>query len=306
MKKRVLFVVSVLLMVVLISAVFVGCKSAAEKEAEYYAEVGQSLNETTATLENLMNIMLGKNWTSSFAYAKTTYKFENSRGSETQKGWVSSIKENDKEIKNEQVVDFMIFDVNYTDSQNYTIKTSVYNQVTRAEYVKVTDIVKYRDKFTVAETLEYTLTNGVASGELKDGFNPIEYMIANAVKEDLLANGISASDNFRIYTHFMRINTRMVYDGEGNLITKAINDSAESKYWTGYDADIAYDWEKVYSMDNNRLTVLYSKGKQRIDSFEIYNEKILSYYTEKDKVNKQLVLKADVVEFEEMVVDFEY
>lgn len=297
MKKRVLFVVSVLLMVVLISAVFVGCKSEAEKEAEYYAEVEQSLNETTATLENLMNIMLGKNWTSSFAYAKTTYSKEITRGSTSVEGWPDD---------NEQVVNFMIFDINYTDSQNYTIKTSVYNQVTRADYVKVTDIVKYRDKFTVAETLEYTLTNGVASGELKDGFNPIEYMIANAVKEELLANGISASDNFRIYTHFMRINTRMVYDGEGNLVTKAMNDSAESKYWTGYDADIAYDWEKVYSMDNNRLTVLYSKGKQRINSFEIYNEKILAYYAEKDKVNKELVLKADVVEFEEMVVDFEY
>ena len=59
-------------------------------------------------------------------------------------------------------------------------------------------------------------------------------------------------------------------------------------------------------MTNNRLTVLYSKGKNRINQLEIYNENILAYYTEKDKVDTSLVLKADVVGFSEMVVKFEY
>ena len=59
-------------------------------------------------------------------------------------------------------------------------------------------------------------------------------------------------------------------------------------------------------MDNNRLTVLYTKGSQKVDSVEIYNENILAYYTENNKVDKSLVLKADVVAFEEMVVEFDY
>lgn len=59
-------------------------------------------------------------------------------------------------------------------------------------------------------------------------------------------------------------------------------------------------------MNNNRLTVLYSKGKNRINSLEIYNENIISYFTKNNNVDKSLVLKADVIAYTEMVVEFKY
>ena len=90
------------------------------------------------------------------------------------------------------------------------------------------------------------------------------------------------------------------------MISRAFNDESNKAYWSNYGEDISYNWDNVYGMDNNRLTVLYSKGKNRINSLEIYNEEIISYYTKKDKVNPQLVLKADVVRYHEMVVEFEY
>ena len=114
------------------------------------------------------------------------------------------------------------------------------------------------------------------------------------------------NDSFKLSNRFMRIETRAVYDSNGNVVTRDANAAAEKKYWTGYGEDISYDWNQVYSMDNDRLTVLYTKKNQQVDSLEIYNEDVLSYYTQNNDVDKSLVLKADVIGFAEMVVEFDY
>lgn len=305
MKKKLILIVSVLLIVSVFVTAFVGCKSDEEKENEYYTENVAAVKENSAKLTTLMDKVFGKSWTASFVYAYTTYSKEITRGSKESAGWPDD---------NEQVVNFMAFDIDYTDSQNYTIKTIVFKETSRENYVKNIDSKKYREKFEQVKTLEYSLTNGVASGELNEGFNPIDFIMANTNEEEINANALTASDNFRLYlndsfklsNHFMRIETRAVYDGSGNTITRDQNVAEEHAYWSGYGEDISYKWDKVYGMDNNRLTVLYTKGNQTIDSVEIYNENILAYYTENNKVDKSLVLKADVIAFEEMVVEFNY
>lgn len=305
MKKKLILIVSVLLIVSVFVTAFAGCKSDEEKENEYYTENVAAVKENSAKLTNLMDKVFGKSWTTSFVYAYTTYSKEITRGSKESAGWPDD---------NEQVVNFMAFDIDYTDSQNYTIKTIVFKETSRDNYVKNIDSKKYREKFEQVKTLEYSLTNGVASGELNEGFNPIDFLMANTNEENINANALTASDNFRLYlndsfklsNHFMRIETRAVYDGAGKTITRDQNVAEEYAYWSGYGEDISYKWDNVYGMDNNRLTVLYTKGNQTVDSVEIYNEDILAYYTQNNKVDKSLVLKADVVAFEEMVVEFNY
>lgn len=305
MKKKFVLIVSLLLTVCILMTVFVGCKSDAEKEKEYYAENDAAVKEHTATLTTLMDKVFATAWKSSFVYARTYYSKEITRGSTSVKGWPDD---------NTEMTAFMAFDVEYTDANNYTIKTTVFKDVKREDYVKHIDNKNYREKFDIEKTLEYVVADGQPTGELENGFNPILFIMENIDAEYILANGITASDNMRFYLNdsfklsnrFMRIETRVVYDGNGNVITRDDNAEAGKKYWTGYGEDISYKWSDVYSMDNDRLTVLYTKKSQKVDSVEIYNEDILAYYTQNNDVDKSLVLKADVVSFEEMVVEFDY
>ncbi len=319
MKKKLILIISVIMIASVLCAAFSGCKSAEEKEKDYYANVGEDLTKCTDKLQSLTDDVFNKSWKSTFILAMTYYMAEVEvekigddgkpvkvkekvpnpivRGSKNKKGWPKDA---------DQYVTFMEFSVSYKNKDNYTVKTTVFKDVERSYYVNNIGSKKYKTKFTVEKELEYKMENAVESGELNDGINPIELIAYSTDKEDLKSTGISASDNFRIYTHFMRIESRIVFDSEGNSVTRQINDDNAKKYWKGYGEDISYNWDNVYGMTNNRLTVLYSKGKNRINQLEIYNENILAYYTEKDKVDTSLVLKADVVGFSEMVVKFEY
>ena len=306
-KKKFLFVTSILLLVVMTCCLFAGCKSAEEKEKAHYDKVAAAVNKTVGTLDTLTGELFNRAWTANFMFAYTYYGIEEngaitpntvSRGDENTAGWKSGSKE---------FVHFIYFEVDYNNSKNYTIKSTAFEDTDRKTYYKNKDKVKkYEKKFKILEKLEYKVEEEVVSGELADGINPLFIINAYTNKEAITDNGISASDNFRIYTHFMRIESRQVYDENGKTITREQNDESQKAYWTGYGEDISYKWDKVYGMTNNRLTVLYSKGKKRINQLEIYNENVLAYYTKNNKVDTSLVLKADVVAYTEMVVEFDY
>ena len=307
-KKRILFITSIVLLVVMACCMFAGCKSAAEKEKAYWEKVDKAVTKNVGTLTTLTDKLLGRAWSASFMYAYTYYGIEKdgvitpntvTRGDKNNKGW---------QDKSSEFVHFMYFEVNYKDKDNYTIKTTTFKDTDRKTYYANKDKPKkFGKKFTKLEDLTYELKDGVESGKLPEDnqLNPIEIIKAYTDKEYITENGISASDNFRIYTHFMRIESRQVYSAEG-VVTKALNEDSKKAYWTGYGEDISYNWDKVLGMTNNRLTVLYSKGKSKINQLEIYNENIISYYTKNNKVDTSLVLKADVIAYDEMVVKFEY
>ncbi|MDE5653991.1 MAG: hypothetical protein K2I46_00090 [Clostridia bacterium] len=305
-KKKFLLITSILLLAVITCCLFAGCKSAEEKEKEYYEKVETAVKKTVGTLDSLTDVLFTKGWTASFMYAYTYYGIEEdgaikpntvTRGDENTKGWLKGSSE---------FVHFMYFEVDYTNESNYKIKTTTFKDTDRKTYYNNKDKVKnFEKKFKILDKLTYEVKDGVASGSLAEGVNPLSIIKIYTDKEIITQNGISASDNFRIYTHFMRIEFRQVYDKDGIVVTKEQNDEKKD-YWSGYGEDISYNWKNVYGMTNNRLTVLYSKGKSRINQLEIYNERVLSYYTEKDKVDTSLVLKADVVAYDEMVVKFEY
>lgn len=308
-KKKFLLITSILLLVAMTCCLFVGCKSAEEKENEHYDKTAQSVEKSVTTLNSLSEELFNKAWKANFMYAYTYYRKTNddgtfvndciTRGDENNAGWPSGSKE---------YVHFMYFEIDYTNVDNYTIKTTTFEDADRKTYYNNKDKVKkYEDKFTVLDKLTFEVKDGaVVSEGLADGFNPLFVIKVSTDGATISDFGISASDNFRIYTHFMRIESRQVYDKDGEVITRAINDEADKAYWSNYGEDISYNWDNVYGMNNNRLTVLYNKGKKRINQLEIYNEEVISYYTKKDKVNTQLVLKADVVRYHEMVVKFEY
>lgn len=313
-KKKFLLITSIVLLAVMTCCLFAGCKSAAEKEKAYYEKAEKAVTKTVGTLDNLTNTLLSKSkgWTASFMYAYTYYGIEDkgvitpntvTRGDSNNKGWKKGSSE---------FVHFMYFEVDYTNESNYKIKTTTFKDTDRSTYYDNKDKPKkFGKKFDKIEELTYEMKDGVESGSLAEGINPIDVIKDNTDKEFITDNGIAASDNFRIYTHFMRIESRQVLDENSNVVKTAtlkseVDGEKDKVYWTGYGDNISYNWNNVYSMNNNRLTVLYSKGKSRINQLEIYNEKVLSYYTEQDKVNTKLVLKADVVAYEEMVVKFEY
>ena len=338
MKKKIFAIASIMLIIVALCSTFVGCKSAAEKEIAYYEENAKDVETATDTLSTLTDEVFSKAWTSSFVLAMTYYKTETQkvydkkenkeeelistvgsifespikRGSKEEAGWpVKEAGRNDDEkytVKNstDQYVYFMAFDVDFKSLENYTVKTTVFKETKRSNYIANIGKKKYREKFEIEKELEYKVENGVASGELNMFLDPIAIIKMNTDKETIRENGIAASDNFRIYTHFMRIESRSVFGENGLPITRELNDASDKMYWTNYGDDISYNWDNVYGMNNNRLTVLYSKGKNRINSLEIYNENILAYYTKNNNVDTSLVLKADVIAFTEMVVEFKY
>ncbi|MDE6758192.1 MAG: hypothetical protein K2O95_00345 [Clostridia bacterium] len=333
MKKKIFAITSIMLIIVSLCSLFVACKSAEEKEKDYYETNALAIESATDTLSSLTDEVFSKAWTSSFVLAMTYYKTDSEkiysdgttekysngsvygssikRGSTTEAGWpVKEVKPDnaDYTIKNstDQYVYFMAFDVDFKSLDNYTVKTTLFNDVKRSDYINKISKKNYREKFEIAKEFEYTVKDGVASGELNQGINPIYVIKMSTDKETIRETGIAASDNFRIYTHFMRIESRTVFGANNALITKEVNDESGKIYWQNYGDDITYDWNNVYSMNNNRLTVLYSKGKNKINSLEIYNESILSYYTKNNNVDKSLVLKADVIAFTEMVVEFKY
>ncbi|MCI8944814.1 MAG: hypothetical protein HFE33_04000 [Clostridia bacterium] len=306
-KKKILLLTSILLLAVMCFALLAGCKSSEEKQKEYYENIAKSVDKRVETLNVLSQNVFSRAWTAKFMYAYTYYGIKDeesgqitpdtvTRGSADKEGWQSG---------SSQFVHFMYFEVDYTNEGNYTVKTTTFEDTSRKNYYANKDKIS---KFNKTGELTYTVKDGVAEGQLADGIDPVFVIKLSVDGEFIKQNGIGASDNFRIYTHFMRVETRQVRDAEGNLITKSDNDAlaGNGAYWSGYGEDIKYDWEKVYGMSNNRLTVLYDKGKKKINSLEIYNEDIISYYTKQDKVNTKLVLKADVVRFHEMVVKFNY
>ncbi|MBD5099886.1 MAG: hypothetical protein HDT29_01085 [Clostridiales bacterium] len=360
MKKKIFAIASIMLIIVALCSMFVGCKSAAEKEIAYYEENAKDVETATDTLSTLTDEVFSKAWTSSFVLAMTYYKTDSKktydgkdgveeysrgsallgssiqRGSDKEPGWPEKETKYDKDgirivdpkkevaytVKNstDQYVFFMAFDVDFKSLNDYTVKTTVFKDVKRSDYIANIGKKKYREKFEIEKELEYKVENGVASGELNMFLDPIAIIKMNTDKETIRENGIAASDNFRIYTHFMRIESRTVFGENGLPITREVNDASygeyydeskqktvyEKKYWNGYGDNISYNWNNVYSMNNNRLTVLYSKGKNKINSLEIYNEEILAYFTKNNNVDTSLVLKADVVAFTEMVVEFKY
>ena len=335
MKKKIFAIASIMLIIIALCSTFVGCKSAEEKEKAYYEENAKAVETATDTLSTLTDEVFSKAWTSSFVLAMTYYKTDSKktydgkdgveeystgsvfgssiqRGSKEQAGWPVKEVRNEEEkstVKNstDQYVYFMAFDVDFKSLDNYTVKTTVFKDAKRSDYIANIGKKKYREKFEIEKELEYKVENGIPSGELNMFLDPIAIIKMNTDKETIRANGIAASDNFRIYTHFMRVESRTVF-GEDKItpITRELNDASDKKYWTNYGDDISYNWDNVYGMNNNRLTVLYSKGKSRINSLEIYNENILAYYTKNNNVDTSLVLKADVVAFTEMVVEFKY
>lgn len=306
--KRILTVSAVLLLIVTCCCFFVGCKSAAEKENAYYDELATTMEKYADTLNTLTEKVFERSWKANFMYSFTYYRQEKdgvitnnciTRGSAESAGWPSGSSE---------YVHFMYFEVDYTDMQNYTVKTTTFEDTGRKNFYDNKDKPKnYAKKFKqTGDPLTYQVANGVASGTLAEDINPIHLIEANVQKQDLMDYGISASDHFRIYTHFMRFESRQVLNAEGKNVTRAMNTESNGKYWSNYGDDVSYDWNNVYGLNNNRLTVLYSKGKKRINQLEIYNEEVISYYTKKDKVNTQLVLKADVVRYYEAVIEFDY
>lgn len=306
-KKKFLLITSMLLLIVMTCCMFAGCKSAEEKENAYYDKAAQAVSKSVTTLDNLTTVLFDKTWTANFMYAFTYYRKTNDdgsvvndcivRGDENNAGWPSGANE---------FVHFIYFEVNFTDKDNYTVKSTAFEDTDRKTYYNNKDKVKnFNKKFKKIDTYTFELKDGSESGQLADEFNPIEFIEANVNKDVITQYGISASDNFRIYTHFMRIESRQVY-GEDGIVTRALNDENQKMYWTNYGDDISYNWNNVYGMNNSRLTVLYSKGKSRINQLEIYNEEVISYFTKKDKVDTRLVPKADVVRYHEMVIEFDY
>ena len=336
-KKKFLLVTSIVLLVVMTCCMFAGCKSAAEKENDYYDKAAQSVTKRVDTLSTLKDELLNKSsWSASFMLAYTYYAIEKdgettyntvTRGDKNTAGWQSGSKE---------YVHFIYFVVDYTDMDNYKIDATTFEDTDRKTYYNNKGKIKekkgvtvFPKKFTVKGTSSYAVTDGAESGDLGEAIvNPLAIIDYYTDKDVITASGISASDNFRVYTHFMRIESRQVYDENGDVIDREKNIEAkkvqvldengapvldkngepvyDAGYWSGYGEDISYNWEKVYGMTNNRLTVLYNKGKSRINQLEIYNEDVISYYTKNNKVDTSLVLKADVISYTEMVIKFNY
>ena len=231
MKKKIFVITSIVLIAVMLCGVLVGCKSAEEKEKEYYEKSAAAVESATDKLSSLTEDVFSKPWTSSFVLAMTYYKTSVERkykdgneekfvyggpiespikrGSKDQAGWPVKVVENeDYTDKNstDEYVTFMAFDVDFKSMNDYTVKTTVFKEETRSDYLSNISKKNYREKFEVEETLEYTYKDGIVNGQ--PYVNPLEIIKYNTDKESLRENGLSASDNFRIYTHFMRIESR--------------------------------------------------------------------------------------------------
>ena len=74
MKKKIFVITSIALIAIMMCGVFVGCKSAEEKEAEFYEKNALAVESATEKLSSLSEDVFSKSWTSSFVLAMTYYK----------------------------------------------------------------------------------------------------------------------------------------------------------------------------------------------------------------------------------------
>lgn len=273
--------------------------------------------------ENLFANLEKANFRATFTVYRN-YSASAIRGSKTSAGGEQTYKSPATgEDTTDWIVDYSVVKYVQNTSSNFWMQVTSYTAITEDAYDKLS-------KGKEVEDIKIADYKTVTTYELKDGVFYINGTASDTVVDGMTILGIpkqfdetrslGVTDGFKIYTRILQSNERYVYlvpeTGAENVsvanlssnkeVLKADNNAATKKYWTGSGEDITYDWEQVAGMINNRDTFSYDSGKARITQIDLYTETILSFYTEKNVLDKSLVLKAKSFSQQSTVIDIEY
>lgn len=351
MKKRVLLLISIILILSTIMFAFAGCNSTtvvdektfAEQE-EYYNDIVASVKKCEPILNDLMSAFDKATYSAEFLYERKYYS--TSHDNVLFKG-TSSVAGYDNNKKTDGT-SWMVQAISYVvkaKAGNLYVEAKVHNVVKSDDYNK--------DKLpAVANTYKLlkkgdtvTVSGGEEAEVLAVCFENIYGAIAKVSETAYLEEYATSADNgFRLYTTMMQYQTTKAYPylADGKVDTsKTINykenkgktmhsactstyDSAKNElvftledktmdmaseditYWDAYGEDITYNFYKIAEVDNEKVTITYKKSKSRIDSYEYYSERVLPFYTKKDKFNSYFVVKAVVADYSHFIINVEY
>lgn len=320
MKKNLFRIIALVVITVICLTALTACKSAEEKEKDYYAEISEDMTKASEVIQTITEKMGEANFTANFSIVTKVYNGV-SRGSTQEAGWKKNYTDADgNKIDYTWMVSVVDYEIIWENTEKIYIYAKSYETVDEDTYNSVKNKKNYGDKLTVLEESRVTksLTEHLADSSSITSL-PLAAMYASIDNEKIAKDGISMDKGNKIYTNILRVNMREVYDSEGDKITREINDTKADKfdslseadavkdsvkYWSGYGEDIMYNWSKVYGIRNTRVTMSYN-GKKVLKSFELYREDIMAYYAQKNTVDSNLVLKADVYKTTEMVMDMQ-
>lgn len=319
MKKNWIRIIALIVITVICVTALTACKSAEEKERDYYAEIDESMKVASDLIDTLTEQLNSANFSADFSIVMKEYNGVD-RGDAQNAGWKRNYtNENGETVDYTWMVTVIDYSLVWENTDKIYISSKAYKSVDEDTYDKVKGKDNYDGKLEV--TTEEKETKSLAEHLQSDSITalPLQAMFASIDRGKLAQDGLSMDKGNKIYTNILRVNMREIYDSNGSLVTRAINDTKTDKfdslsedaargenvkYWSGYGEDIAYNWSKVYNMANTRVTMSYN-GKKVLKSFELYSEDIISYYARKNTVDSTLVLKADVYRTTEMVMNLQ-
>lgn len=319
MKKNWIKIIALIVITVICVTALTACKSAEEKERDYYAEIDESMKVASDLIDTITEQLNSANFSADFSIVMKEYNGVD-RGDTQNAGWKRDYtNENGEKVDYKWRVSVIDYSIVWENTDKIYISAKAYERVDEDAYDKVKGKDNYDGKLEVA--MEEKATKSLAEHLVSDSITalPLQAMFVSIDRDKLAQDGLSMDKGNKIYTNILRVNMREIFDSNGSLVTRAINDTKTDKfdslsedaakgenvkYWSGYGEDIAYNWSKVYNMTNSRVTMSYN-GKKVLKSFELYSEDIISYYARKNTVDSTLVLKADVYRTTEMVMNLQ-
>lgn len=319
MKKKLFRVLALIIIIVICVTAMTACKSAEEKEKDYYAEISEDMAKASEVIDAIGEKMNTANFTAKFSIINKEYNGV-SRGTPQEAGWKRNYTDAEGNMVDYSwMVSVVDYEIVWESTEKIYVYAKVYETVDEDTYDSVKNKNNYGDKLRVVSESKVvkSLSEHLSGTDITS--LPLMAMNNAVYREKLAADGLSMDKGNKIYTNILRVNMREVYDSERIKITREINDSKKDKfdilsdadatgdsvkYWSGYGEDISYNWNKVYGMLNTRVTMSYN-GKKVLKSFELYTEEIISYYAQKNTVDSSLILKADVFKTCEMVMNMQ-
>lgn len=314
-----------------------------DKQVEYYDGIKKDIISIEEKLDVLMDTLKDAKFSSNFMYERYYYSTAENNVSFKGTQTVAGYNNNSKTDGTKWMVESINYEFKY-DNGSYYIKATPNTIVDSDAYDKgsynaeSTYSYLYKSENSYVSGGETDVVEAYAS-------RIIDVLFGDLISNEYLEKyGSSAEKGFRLYTSMMQYQTVKAYayanDGsidKGNAIeytankdlikysaltevwnastnslSFSLNDAAvdiagsDVSYWDNYSEDISYNFYKIAAVQNDKVTITYSNGKDRVDSYEYYNEIVLPFYTKKSKFQTYNVLKSVVADYTHFVVSMDY
>ena len=326
MKKKVLFISTIVILMVVVSSMLFACSNSStvlegkeyENQVKYYESIKADVKKNESLLNSLLSNNFGSTWSAKFVSTRTYYYTSEDniafKGDATNGGYDQN--GNDKTPWYTQAITYAI---QYKNGDVYIVaqihKTVDADTFTATKLPEVEETKKYLKTSTIEEgdVSLYNATVGIMKGDMSNN-ELLEKYVSNIDSGFRLVASIMQYQVVRPYAYTVdgKVDTSNIIDYTQNQgKTKySISDGDVSgdqyTYFDDYKDDINYNFAKIAEVHNERVTLTYKKSKSLLETYEYLEEIVLPYYAIKDDFNNYNVLKCRVADYTHWVMEFDY